>query len=128
MFSARAQFQTFITIVALALSYYLAAKLVFPLSAPPSNISVFWPSAGIALAFVLKFGTKALPGVFIGSLLKNRDFFDFASQASPIEPIILFLVIPLIATFFTYSGLKLIQNYFKKRLWNLKTAVYLPSQ
>jgi len=111
MFNARPLMQTILAIAGLALAYYLAAKLSLPLTAPPSGASAFWPAAGIALAFVLKFGPKLLLGVFIGSLMINIELYGLNTLSSPSASILLFTVIALGSTLSAYFGLKLIQKY-----------------
>ncbi|MDO7711423.1 MAG: EAL domain-containing protein [Pseudomonadota bacterium] len=103
--------QTILAIAGLALAYYLAAKLSQPLTAPPSGASAFWPAAGISLAFVLKFGPKLLPGVFIGSLMTNIELYGLNMLSSPSASILLFVIIALSSTLSAYFGLKLIQKY-----------------
>lgn len=103
--------QTFLAIIGLTLAYYLAAKLSFPLTVPSSNASAFWPSAGIALACVLKFGPKMLFGVFLGSLLKNIDFYGLNTLSSANESLLLFIIISLSNTLLAYLGFKLIKKY-----------------
>jgi len=100
-----------LAIAGLALAYYLAAKLSHPLSAPPSDASAFWPAGGIALALALKFGTKLLPGVFIGSLLINIEFYGLNPLSTAGESTLLFIIIALSSTLFTYLGFKLIHKY-----------------
>ncbi|MFT7414507.1 MAG: diguanylate cyclase (GGDEF)-like protein/PAS domain S-box-containing protein, partial [Methylophagaceae bacterium] len=111
MFNNKSLFQTILAIVGLALAYYLAAKLSFPLAAPPSNASAFWPAAGIALALVLKFGPKVLLGVFLGSLIKNIDLYGLNTLSSSSASLLLFIIIALSSTLLTYLGFKLIHKY-----------------
>jgi|GEM_PF-3430664 len=111
MFNTRPLFQTLLAIAGLALAYYLAAKLSQPLTAPPSNASAFWPAAGIALALVLKFGPKVLLGIFIGSLMMNIEFYGLNALSSPSTSILLFSIIALSSTLFTYLGYTLIHKY-----------------
>ena len=56
-----------------ALAYLAAGKLGLLLAIPPGYASPLYPSAGIALAAVLVFGRRALPGVALGSLLMNAS-------------------------------------------------------
>jgi diguanylate cyclase (GGDEF)-like protein/PAS domain S-box-containing protein len=111
MVNVRPLMQTIMAIAGLALAYYLAAKLSLPLTAPPSGASAFWPAAGIALAFVLKFGPKLLLGVFIGSLMINIELYGLNTLSSPSASILLFIIIALSSTLSAYFGLKLIQKY-----------------
>ncbi len=103
--------QIILAIAGLALAYYLAAKLSLPLTAPPSGASAFWPAAGIALAFVLKFGPKLLLGVFLGSLMINIELYGLNTSSSPSAFILLVILIALSSTLSVYFGLKLIQKY-----------------
>ncbi|NVK58171.1 MAG: response regulator [Alteromonadaceae bacterium] len=41
------------------------------MSVPPSYVTIIWPAAGLALASALSFGVRALPGIFLGSLVIN---------------------------------------------------------
>jgi integral membrane sensor domain MASE1 len=55
----------------LALTYFIAGKLSLLLAIPPGYASAIWPSCGIAVAAILIFGHKLLPGVLLGSLIIN---------------------------------------------------------
>lgn len=59
------------TPVVLILSYILSGKLALLLALPPGYASAIFPPAGIAVAATLICGRKALPWVFLGSLLLN---------------------------------------------------------
>jgi len=111
MFNVRSLFQTILAIAGLTLAYYLATKLSYPLTASPSNASAFWPAAGLALAFVLKFGPKLLLGVFIGDFLANIEFYGLNTLPTPSESLLLFAVIALSSTLFIYLGFRLIHKY-----------------
>ena len=43
-----------------------------------SNITLFWPSTGIALVAVLIWGLSCWPGIFLGSLAVNLSTGDLA--------------------------------------------------
>ncbi len=74
--------QTITLITALGLSYYLAAIFVEYFLAIPSVYSIsVWPSAGLALAALLRFGNHIWPGVLIGALLVNLTILLDASAA-----------------------------------------------
>tara|TARA_R110001606_G_scaffold346892_2_gene495883 strand:+ start:29867 stop:33169 length:3303 start_codon:yes stop_codon:yes gene_type:complete len=111
MFNPKHLIQTILAITGLAFAYYLAAKLSHPLTTQLSNVSAFWPAAGIALALVLKFGSKLLPGVFIGSLIMNIELYGLNILSSPRESILFFITSALSSTLFTYLGFKLIHKY-----------------
>src|SRR5207342_1477471 len=55
----------------LAAVYVAGAKLAFALGFASTSIAPVWPPSGIALAAVLIWGTRALPGVLLGALAFN---------------------------------------------------------
>ena len=62
-----------------ALAYWLAGRLSLLLAIPPGYASPIYPAAGIALAVVLVYGWRALPGILLGSAVMN------ASVSAPSE-------------------------------------------
>ena len=50
-----------------ALAYWAAGRLGLLLAIPPGHATLFWPSAGLALAAVIWFGRAGLVGVAIGA-------------------------------------------------------------
>ena len=58
-------------VLLVAAVYFVAGRVSLLLAVPPGYATALWPSAGIALAFVLFFGYRALPGVLLGSFLVN---------------------------------------------------------
>jgi diguanylate cyclase (GGDEF)-like protein/PAS domain S-box-containing protein len=57
----------------LALLYFVSAKLSLLLAVPPGFASPFFPASGIAMAAVLTWGWRALPGIGLGALLLNQQ-------------------------------------------------------
>jgi PAS domain S-box-containing protein len=55
----------------LALAYLAAGLLAAGLAIPPSYAIPIYPPAGIALAVVLVYGPRALPGVWLGAMAVN---------------------------------------------------------
>lgn len=51
--------------------YFILAKVASFLSIPPGFSTAMWPSAGLALAFILVLGYKMWPGLLIASILIN---------------------------------------------------------
>jgi integral membrane sensor domain MASE1 len=51
---------------AIALAYFLAARLGLTLLSVPSDVAVFWPASGIAAGILIAFGRPALPALVIG--------------------------------------------------------------
>ena len=59
------------TTALVALAYLLAGKLALLLAIPPGFASPLYPGAGLALAAVLVYGGRAVPGVALGAYLVN---------------------------------------------------------
>lgn len=66
--------------LAAGLGYFIGGWLGTLLATPPSNVSPVWPAAGVALAFMLSYGTTVLPGIFLGTLL--TQFYAFLDASS----------------------------------------------
>ena len=62
--------------VLLGLLYFIFGKLTFLFAMPSGYAAMIWPSAGVALAFVLRYGWRVFPGILIGSffLISRRCF------------------------------------------------------
>ena len=58
-------------IAVVAIAYALVGRLALTLAIPPGYATAIFPPAGIAVAAVLLWGLKCLPGVFLGSLAMN---------------------------------------------------------
>lgn len=62
------------------LSYFGLGKISFYLTADSGFAALFWPSAAVALAFIMYFGNRVLPAIYIGALLSTitntNIFFD----------------------------------------------------
>lgn len=56
-------------IVSLAFAYYVGAMLGLSIPYIGSNITLFWPPAGIALAVLTLWGLALCPGILLGSLV-----------------------------------------------------------
>jgi signal transduction histidine kinase len=66
------RFPTLLAAVALALVYFVVAKLSLRLAFVHASASPVWPPAGIALAALLLLGYRVWPAIFIGAFLVNR--------------------------------------------------------
>src|SRR5574343_261186 len=56
------------------------------LATQPSNASPIWPAAGVALALMLVFGQKVIPGIFLGALIcQSFAFMDLSSSSTLLE-------------------------------------------
>jgi two-component system, sensor histidine kinase len=54
-----------------AAAYFGCGKLGLWLAVPPGYSTAVWPASGLALALALRFGWRALAGIFLGSYLLN---------------------------------------------------------
>jgi len=54
-----------------ALAYFASGKLGLWLAVPPGYSTAVWPASGLALALTMRFGLRALIGLFIGSYVLN---------------------------------------------------------
>ncbi|CAN5855612.1 hypothetical protein BH11MYX4_BH11MYX4_11590 [soil metagenome] len=59
--------------LALALAYYLFAKLGLRLAYVGSSVTLIWPPTGIAIAALLRLGPRCWPGIFLGATLANAE-------------------------------------------------------
>jgi integral membrane sensor domain MASE1 len=59
--------------VLLAGVYVAAGKAAFALAFVHTSIAPVWPPSGIALAAVLLWGRRAVPGVLLGAFLFNAS-------------------------------------------------------
>lgn len=60
-----------VRVALLALVYFLGGKLGLSMPYVGSNITLFWPPAGIALAAVMVWGVSCWPGIFLGAAAIN---------------------------------------------------------
>ena len=64
----------------LALGYFLGGFLGNLLIIPPSYASSIWPAAGIALAGIVTYGRKVIPGIWLGAFFSQvYTFLDTAN-------------------------------------------------
>src|SRR5262249_59522725 len=63
-------------VIIVAVFYFVGAKLGLSLAFINASVSPVWPPTGIAIALVLWFGYRALPGVIIGALISNYVLTD----------------------------------------------------
>ena len=81
-------------ILLLAAAYYLSGRLALLLAIPPGYSTAVWPAAGIAMAVLLRFGTRLWPGVVIGHFFVNLFIaFDSSSSQATLRSIALALII-----------------------------------
>lgn len=85
--------QRLVTIVALAVIYYAAARLGLLLAFADTNASPVWPPSGIAFAALLLYGYHAWPGIFIGAFAANFAVFAANNVAAGSATMIVSLTI-----------------------------------
>ena len=69
-------------LAAVALVYYLAARLSLLMMFKETNASPVWLPSGLAMAVVLVMGNKMWPGVFVGAFAAN--IVGFLSSGNPL--------------------------------------------
>ncbi len=79
----------------LGISYLLSGYLGSLISVPPSHASPVWPAAGVALAGIVAYGWRVLPGIWLGAFLIQS--YTFLSISSP-QPLFSSLVIGAIVS------------------------------
>ena len=82
---------------------------------PPSNAAAIWPASGIALATVLIFGYRVLPGVFIGSfILESSHFLDTTSIDTTVSSLVLAAIIAIGSACQIWVAAKITHHILKK--------------
>ena len=66
---------------AVALVYFIAARLGLQFAMPGGHVTPVWPPSGLALAAVLLYGRRVWPGIWLGSFAAN--LWDFLHAAAP---------------------------------------------
>lgn len=74
-------------ITAVALVYYVAARLGLLFAFEKTNATPLWPPSGIAFAAILLLGYRIWPGIFIGAFSANVVVF-LANQAADFQTIV----------------------------------------
>ncbi|MGK7925657.1 MAG: MASE1 domain-containing protein, partial [Spirulina sp.] len=96
----------FFIIVGVGLAYYGAAEICLNIASTPENVTLIWPSGGIAVAAVLMLGNRALLGALLGELLTNvSHFFQGTDLSSAIASAIWILSISVsVVLSYWFSG------------------------
>ncbi len=107
-----------------ALAYYVCGKLGIFLAIPPGYATAVWPSSGVALAVVIRYGAIAFPGVWLGSYFINLGIAN-AFQNPSVVSILFPALIALGAVAQAELGRRLVQP-FVTQLWsNLRAILYI---
>lgn len=105
-----------VIVSAVAIAYYSVAELSRHLASTPQDICPLWPSAGIAVATILRLGNRAVAGVLVGSFF--AEFFAFFQNQNLTLIITSFLIILGIAignTAGVWMGTFLVHKALKNR-------------
>lgn len=98
-----------VRMLALAGINYLAGELALLLAIPPGYASALWPPAGIALAAVLVWGYRVLPGVMLGAFLLNVQIGNASERSS----ILLSIGISVASTLQAALGAALVRRFIE---------------
>ncbi len=95
-----------------AVGYFLGGYLGTLLAAPPSNASPIWPASGVALAAILLYGYRILPGVFIGALAAQvYAFLDISTVDKTLDSLLIGSVVALASCLQAIFGTFLIKRF-----------------
>lgn len=95
-----------------AFAYFVGAYVGLLLALPPSNASPVWPPAGIALAMLLIFGNRVLPGLVIGAFAAQLySFVDTSSINAVMRSMLIGFTIGLSSVLQAFVGKILIGRY-----------------
>ena len=70
--------------LALAAAYFIAARAGMATAIGPSQVTAIWPPSGLALAALMLWGVRAVPGLAVGAFLLNWQ--GFLMQMLPDAP------------------------------------------
>ena len=92
-----------------AIAYFLMGLIGQLIAVPPGFATIIWPPAGLALAALLAFGKRTLPGVFIGAF--SISVYIRISSGNEINDWLIPVFMALFATLQTYVGYLLVQRF-----------------
>ncbi len=108
----RSFLKSLIQTLAVAVAYFIAGKLTQTLAIAPGFATPVWPAAGLALAGVLLFGYRVLPGVFVGSFAVNiGTAFDSTSTDTIFQCIVITTSLGLGGVLQAALGAMLVRRY-----------------
>lgn len=93
-------------IIAIAVVYFVFGLLGLETAVPPSQAGTVWPPAGIALASVLLYGKRIIPGIFIGNFCISAWAFGLDEQSIQI-----YVATGTGASLFALTGAYLIKKF-----------------
>ncbi|MEZ5581726.1 MAG: MASE1 domain-containing protein [Candidatus Competibacteraceae bacterium] len=97
-----------------ATGYAFAGQIGLLLAIPPSNAAAVWPAAGIAIATMVIFGPRILPGILFGGILTRTNFYvDATSLEFVISSLVVDVSISLGATIQAWLAYQLVRHLVK---------------
>ena len=100
-------------IIAVAILYYLAARLGYLFAFDNTNSMPAWPPSGIAFALIIMLGRQTWPGIAIGCLIANIMAFWTSGDISTQKVILISSLITVCNTFEALAGNYLVKNWIK---------------
>ena len=92
-----------------AIAYFLMGFIGQLIAVPPGFATIIWPAAGLALAALLAFGKRTLPGVFVGAF--SISVYIRISSGTEINDWLIPVFMALFATLQAYAGYFLLQRF-----------------
>ncbi len=100
-------------IIAVAILYYLAARLGYLFAFDNTNALPAWPPSGIAFALMIMLGRQTWPGIAIGCLIANIMAFWIDGDIPSQKVILVSSLIAVCNTFEAIAGYYLVKNWIK---------------
>ncbi len=98
-------------LAALALAYYITARLGLLLAVPPGFSTAVWPASGIAVGALVVFGRQLWPGVLVGSFGVNVWMsFDASDSTAIVMSIVVCVAIGIGAALQALVGFALVRR------------------
>ena len=119
--SIRQRWLTVEVILITAVAYFLLGYIGQLMAVPPGFATIIWPAAGLALAAVLAFGQRALPGVFIGAF--SISVYIRISSGTEIYYWLIPILLALYATLQAHVGYLLVRRFVGLPMTYRKPAV-----
>lgn len=97
-----------------AAAYFVAGLAGLTLAIPPGNATAVWPAAGVALALILTYGLRLLPGILLGSILiQVQSYLDTSSTENIITSIKIGALVSIGVILQVWVAVKLVQSIMR---------------
>ncbi|MBZ8179218.1 MASE1 domain-containing protein [Oscillatoria salina] len=104
--------KTLLGIGIVTVTYFVIAQLALSLATLSGKVSVIWPGSGLAIAAVLLWGYRLLPGIFLSSLL-----LVITTQEPTLVGLAIAVIIPIANTTEVLIGAFLVNRFIGYRYW-----------